>query len=221
MSAVSPARTRYDCVVIGGGHNGLTCAGFLARAGRSVLVLEASTRLGGAAVTREFAPGFRVSAGAHLLHQMSAQFIGELELERHGLRWAAQALPTVALSAGAPLVLRQGGAGSAGFAVPADADAYSRFTEQMRRFAAALKPMLDTPPPRLGTEAWADRLKLLKLGWRLRRLGKRDMRELLRIGGMNAFDLLTEHFQSPVLQGALALDAVLGTNFGPRSPGTV
>ena len=221
MSAVSTARTRYDCIVIGAGHNGLTCAGFLARAGRSVLVLEASARLGGAAVTREFAPGFRVSAGAHLLHQMSALLISELALERHGLRWAAQALPTVALSAGAPLVLRHGGAGSEGFAVPADADAYLRFTEQMRRFAAALHPMLEAPPPRLGTNLWADRLNLLTLGWRIRRLGKRDMRELLRIGGMNAFDLLTEHFRSPVLQGAVALDAVLGTNFGPRSPGTV
>ena len=221
MNAVATSLARYDCIVIGGGHNGLTCAGLLARAGRSVLVLEASMRLGGAAVTREFAPGFRVSAGAHLLHQMSAQLIGELELERHGLRWAAQALPTVALSTDAPLVLRQGAAGSAGFTVPADADAYLRFTEQMRRFAAALNPMLEAPPPRLGTGLWADRLNLLKLGWRIRRLGKRDMRELLRIGGMNAFDLLTEHFQSPVLQGALALDAVLGTNFGPRSPGTV
>ena len=221
MSAVSPTRTRYDCIVIGGGHNGLSCAGFLARAGRSVLVLEASGRLGGAAVTREFAPGFRVSAGAHLLHQMSAQLIGELELERHGLRWAAQALPTVALSTGAPLVLRQEGAGSQGFEVPADATAYLKFTEQMRRFAAVLNPMLEAAPPKLGTDAWADRLNLLKLGWRIRRLGKRDMRELLRIGGMNAFDLLTEHFQSPGLQGALALDAVLGTNFGPRSPGTV
>jgi phytoene dehydrogenase-like protein len=76
-------------------------------------------------------------------------------------------------------------------------------------------------PPRLGSERWADRLSLLNTGWRIRRLGRRDLRELLRIGGMNAYDLLLEHFQSPLLQGAIGLDAVLGTNLGPRSPGTV
>lgn len=221
MSAVSPARTRYDCVVIGGGHNGLSCAAFLARAGRSVLVLEASTRLGGAAVTREFAPGFRVSAGAHLLHQMSAQLIGELELEHHGLQWAAQGMSTVSLAHGAaPLTLGPEGQ-IEGQGIAQDLRAYPAFATQMRRFAAALNPVLEKTPPRLGTDRWSDRLNLLGLGWRIRRLGRRDMRELLRIGGMNAYDLLTEHFSSPLLQGALGFDAVLGTNFGPRSPGTV
>jgi phytoene dehydrogenase-like protein len=76
-------------------------------------------------------------------------------------------------------------------------------------------------PPRLGTSAWADRLALLRIGWHIRKLGRRDMRELLRIGGMNAYDLLEENFESDALKGALGLDAVLGVNFGPRSPGTV
>ena len=91
----------------------------------------------------------------------------------------------------------------------------------MRRFAQALAPLLSQVPPRLGTTDWKDLSALLRLGWRIRRLGDRDMRELLRIGGMNVHDLLEEHFEHPLLKGALAFDAVLGTNFGPRSPGTV
>src|SRR4051812_36422445 len=91
--------SRYDCIVVGGGHNGLVCAAYLARGGRSVLVLEAADEVGGAAVTREFAPGFRVSACAHLLHSMSAALIRDLRLEHHGLEFSARQMPTFALSA--------------------------------------------------------------------------------------------------------------------------
>jgi len=81
--------------------------------------------------------------------------------------------------------------------------------------------VLDSAPPRLGTDSWQDRLSWLRIGWRIRRLGRSDMRELLRIGGMCVQDLLDEHFETPLLKGALGFDAVLGASAGPRSPGSV
>jgi len=206
------AAADFDCIVIGAGHNGLVCASYLARSGRSVLVLEAASGVGGAAITREFAPGFRVSAGAHLLQLMPRSLIEELALKSHGLVFAGEDLQTVALSSdGVPLTLHSA----------AEQSAHADLIAQLQRFGRALAPVLNAAPPRLGTSANADRLALLKLGWQIRRLGRRDMRELLRIGGMCVYDLLQENLSTPLLQGALGFDAVLGTNFGPRAPGSV
>ncbi|MGA2777033.1 MAG: NAD(P)/FAD-dependent oxidoreductase [Steroidobacteraceae bacterium] len=220
-STIDKPGASYDVVVIGGGHNGLVCASYLARAGRTVLVLEANSRLGGAAVTREFAPGYQVSAGAHLLHLMPRELIAELQLETHGLAWAGTGLATTALLEGRAPIDLGAGRSRAATDLGSDAASLSIYTARMRRFAAALAPLFASVPPRLGTNLWSDRLAMLRLAWQIRRLGRTDMRELLRIGGMNVYDLLEENFRSPALKGALAFDAVLGTNFGPRSPGTV
>jgi phytoene dehydrogenase-like protein len=230
MSAGAGAgAARFDAIVIGAGHNGLVCATLLARSGRSVLVLEAGPRVGGAAGTREFAPGFRVSAGAHLLYLLPDALRRELQLEDHGLEWAGTRLPSTALLAGGRSLALNPGEAASGDAASGDDGgwsardraAYETYSQRMRRYARALAPLFGSIPPRLGTTAWSDRLALLRLAWQLRRLGRADLRELLRIGGMNVYDLLEENFESAALKGALAFDAVLGTNFGPRSPGTV
>ncbi len=89
---------QYDAIIIGAGHNGLVCATYLAKAGRSVLMLEANKQVGGAAITREFNPGYSVSACAHLLHLFHPQIVSDLSLTHHGLKLAATDLPTIALA---------------------------------------------------------------------------------------------------------------------------
>ncbi len=209
----------FDSIVIGGGHNGLVCAAYLARGGQRVLVLEAADRLGGAAATDEFAPGFRVSSCAHLLHMLPRSLVADLRLASHGLQMASEALPTTALSPQG-LHLRLTPSGGAGLS-PGDATAYGPFIARMRRLAAHLRPLLDRTPPRLGTSDWQDHAGLLRMAWQVRSLGQADMRELLRIIGMNVHDLAEDSVESSVLRGAIGFDAVLGGNAGPRAPGTV
>ena len=207
---------KFDAIVVGAGHNGLVCSALLAKAGKKVLVLEANNQVGGAAITREFTEGYSVSACAHLLYQLQPEVRKDLKL---ATRLASENMTTIALGDdGKNLRLK---AGNVEGVSDKDADQYRRFHKRMARFADLLRKYFNKPPPRLGTKDFKDLLTLGQLGLDMRMLGKEEMREFLRLIGMNIHDEVTERFESPLLKGAVSLDAVLGTHLGPRSPNTI
>ena len=204
-------------VVVGGGHNGLVCAAYLAQKGREVVVVEAADQVGGAAVTREFAPGFRVSACAHLVNLLDEGISRELRLASHGLRYSKQDLATVALAIDGNHMTYTGNSVAGGDVSSDDQAAYSRYRRRMEKFAGVLAKLHNRKPPRLGTNTRDDLIGAGKLALDIRLLGRDDMREFLRIAGINMFDILEERFDSALLKGALSLDGMLGGSLGPRS----
>jgi phytoene dehydrogenase-like protein len=213
--------TSFDVAVIGGGHNGLVCAALLAKSGRKVLVLEAASELGGAARTEEFAPGFRVSSIAHVLNRLHPDVVKVLELQKHGLDVGLPAsVPSVSLSAkDGPLVLYGAYGESLVGTSASEQIAWKALRAQLLRYAGILKPFLSRRPPDLGGgNSLSETFGLGQTALALKRLGKEDMRDFLRVILMNVADLLDEQLTDNRLKGLVAFDAVLGSHLGPRSP---
>ena len=191
------------------------------RSGRKVLVLEAASELGGAARTEEFAPGFRVSSIAHVLNRLHPEVVKALELEKHGLELRRRRHHAVAflcrLSDG-PLTLAGAyGEGLVG-ASPSEQAAWQELRAQLFRYAGILKPFLSRRPPDLHGMSLSETFALGQSALALKKLGKEDMRDFLRVILMNVADLLDEQLTDDRLKGLVAFDAVLGSHLGPRSP---
>lgn len=211
-----------DAIVIGAGPNGLAAASRLQGSGRKVLMLEAADTVGGGMAGWAFAQGFHSPGLAHILHLLDPRVEAGMNLSRHGLRYASRSLPTVALSATGHHLGMDGifGANLTG----AEADeilCWLKLRSQLLKFAAVLAPFKGEVPPRLARGAGNDNLRLARLGLAVRMLGKADFREFLRMLLINVHDVLNDELTHPLLKGALAFDATLGSWLGPRSPNSL
>ena len=213
----------YDVIFVGAGHNGLVAASRVARAGLKTLVLERRPSVGGAAITEELHPGFRVSTLAHTA-QLAPSVSDDLRLADHGLQLIE---PDPYLFAPRPdgrsLILgRDIAASAASIAQFSDRDSqnYFEFRATLGRVAAFVAPLLENPPPEIEQTSLADLWSLLNIGNRFRGLGKKDAYRLLRWAPMSVADFTSEWFESEPLRAAVAGPGIFGSALGPRSAGS-
>lgn len=215
---------RYDAIIIGGGHNGLVTAAYLARAGRSVCVLERREMVGGCAVTEEIWPGFRVSTASYLTSLLQEKVITDLDLPRFGYRVDAKD-PSFfsAFPDGRYLFMWQDEqktlAEIAKFSTR-DAEIFPKFEAYLEQLAVVVESLLLTTPPDFPPSNIGDFIDYLKILGKLRGLSPHEMVGLVKIFTQSASDFLDGWFESEEVKVTLATDGVIGANGGPRSPGT-
>jgi phytoene dehydrogenase-like protein len=213
-----------DIVIIGGGHNGLVAAFYLAKAGFKPLVIERREQVGGAAITDEFHPGFRCSTLAHTAGPLRPEIVRDLQLEKHGLRLITPLVGVTALSPdGRALSLYQD-ADQAAQEIAAfsqkDAKKYSAFQESLGKMGKVIAEALATTPPDIDHPSGGDLWSMLKTGRAIRNMGKKDMFRLLRWGPMAVADLAAEYFETELLRAVVAARGIFGTFLGPWSAGS-
>src|SRR5467141_937981 len=214
---------RYDAIVIGGGHNGLVNAAYLARAGKKVLVLERRHVLGGGAVTKENFPGFKFSVCSYVVSLLRPEIIRELDLPRHGLEILPLDGTFTPMPNGDHLwrvndharTQREIGRHS-----KVDAEAYDEYGKAMVEKARFVKPILNMTPPDPMSLDPRELMKLLFLGRRFRGLADVDRYNQIQLMTMSAVDFLDQWFETDVLKATMSASGIIGTFLGVRSPGT-
>jgi phytoene dehydrogenase-like protein len=207
--------SRYDSIIIGAGHNGLVCAATLAKSGQRVLVLEASASSGGLAASREFHPGFRASI-AHTVSHFSEKVSDDLNLSSFGFDRPAGTLATVGLRADHQHIVVDGE--TLRGASEQDSAAFAKYIKRMQRFSDVLQPFWTRTMPRIGGNSFADIATFAHIGLNLRRMGKSDMQEFLRVASLPARDLMDENFDDELVKSTLSWDGLVGAKLAPRSP---
>jgi len=213
----------YDAIVVGGGHNGLTCAAYLAKAGRRVLVLEQRHLVGGAAVSEEIFPGFKFTVFSYVVSLLRPEVIRELELAKHGLQIVPLDTVWVPMENGDqlamctdPAALRE----EIRRHSRRDADMLPKYVQMMYRLVGAVKPILGYVPPNPANPGLRGVRTLAEFGRHLKSLDRQTFEQLSKIMTMSADDFIAEWIETDVLRALMGLSGIIGTMLGVRSPGT-
>ena len=215
--------TTYDAIVVGAGHNGLTCAAYLAKAGRKVLVLERRHAIGGATISEEIHPGFTFSTCSYVVSLLRPQIIRDLELSKHGLEimpldWTFSPFKdgTSLLRGPDPEMNRRN---IARFSRK-DAERYPLFGQAMSELGRMMKPIIEAPVPEPSKLTPSTIFELLRMGKQFKGVGEEWLAANLKMMTMSAVDFLSEWFESDRLIGPMSVSGIIGTFLGIRSPGT-
>ena len=221
--AADPADRRYDAIVVGGGHNGLTNGAYLAKAGLKTLILERRHLVGGAAITEELVPVFWFTTFSYALSLLRPDIIHELELTKHGFMPLLMSTTFAPMENGDYLLLGQDrGENVREIARHSkhDADAYDQFEHDVSMVCQAIKPLLDTVPPNLFSDDPEELLALAELRAHFKKLPKKVVHDTVRLLTGSAADFLDDYFESDIIKGYLASSAIIGTKVGPYSQGS-
>ena len=217
-----PQVNTYDAIVIGGGHNGLTSAAYLSRAGKKVLVLERRHVLGGAAVSEEIFPGFKFTVCSYVVSLLKANIIRELMLPKFGLEILP--LESTFTPMEGDYLFRTSDVDQNYRELyrhsPRDAENYMRFGPLMGQIGMAVRPLLETVAPNAQRPSVSDLISLKKLLGHVKALSDEHFEYLCKLMTMSSADFLDEWFEFEPLKSTMAASGIIGTFMGPRSPGS-